>query len=264
MSGRQDRRAAKKDRTRRRRWYTAVNASDVSPGCKAWLHDRGEQSDDCAKIVYGNQVGQGQRLGRCERTIRTYRKEAEDAGLVLTLRSPPERSKATGQWSRRYTNAYAFTQPSRARLEARAAARTGASTGGTPTSDLPAAHCRSTLQRVPNPGVSPGGSPPAGETRRSGTHQNAAAAAAPPRHPLRQAPTDPETRPNPAVGAEDRARARAALRCGPPREPTRPSATQRLPMGREVAAERRADLERLQARIAAVEQSPNGWGRDRS
>lgn len=78
----------RRDRNRRRRWLDKVVDSSVSRGCKAWLLALSKMSDDHGKGVWGLQTGQAKRLGCTDRTIRTYRKEAEEAGLITTHRSP--------------------------------------------------------------------------------------------------------------------------------------------------------------------------------
>ena len=77
-----------RDRNRRRRWLDKVEASNVSRGCKAWLLALARCSDDYGKGVWGRQTKQAERLGCCERTIRTYRREAEEAKLIHTIRTP--------------------------------------------------------------------------------------------------------------------------------------------------------------------------------
>lgn len=212
MTPKQARRAARKDHSRRRRWLTAVNASGVTPGCKAWGLDLADHSDDAAKPVWGLQTGQAARIGRCERSVRTYRLELEEAGLIRTIRAEPQRDRATGEFFRRHSNTYVFIQPTRAELEAhRAQRRSTTSASETASSDLPAADCRSTPFRVKNPPRTAGGSPP---PPRSEPWKRPSAASAP--SPLRpfDPPEDPRPPVDPAVVAAATAEARAALRRG--------------------------------------------------
>ncbi len=110
-------RARKEDRSLRRRWYSAVKRSGVSPGCKSWLYSLADRSDDAAKPVWGRQTKQAAEIDRCARSVRRYRSEAESAGLVRTVRSEPIQDPITGQWSRAHTNTYLFLIPPRAEAE---------------------------------------------------------------------------------------------------------------------------------------------------
>jgi hypothetical protein len=52
----------------------------------------------------------GERIGRCERSVRRYRAEAETLGYVAVYRSKPQRGPS-GRWSRRKANAYYLRIP---------------------------------------------------------------------------------------------------------------------------------------------------------
>lgn len=98
----------RKDKNRRRRWLDLVNRSKVSRGCRAWLLQLILKSDDAvSKVVFGRQTGQAKLLGCSDRTIRRYRKEAEDAGMIKTLRYRYD----PVQGSRFMTNRYHFNVP---------------------------------------------------------------------------------------------------------------------------------------------------------
>ncbi len=117
LSPKQARRARKRDRSMRRRWYQAVKRSGVSPGCKSWLYSIADRSDDTAKPVWGRQTKQGAEIDRCARSVRRYRAEAESAGLIRTIRSEPIQDPITGHWSRPHSNTYIFVIPARADAE---------------------------------------------------------------------------------------------------------------------------------------------------
>ncbi len=114
FANRADKRGAHKDRNRRRRFLSAAqNALKrglISRGCRAWLDCLAERSNDYAKPVWGKQTGQAEEVQCTDRTIRTYRKEAEDAGLICTRRALPERNP-DGSWGRAHTNMYSFCVP---------------------------------------------------------------------------------------------------------------------------------------------------------
>jgi hypothetical protein len=150
----------RRDQSYRKRWIISVRRLNLPPGCLAWLTFLAfERSDDAAKPVWGNQARQGEQINRCERSVRTYRRLAEEAGVLVTDRCEPERGR-DGRWCRRHTNVYKFVMPTRVKLPKEvlhkpsigAFARTG-------RSDLPAGTCRSTFQ-IHNPGAELPAPPP--------------------------------------------------------------------------------------------------------
>jgi hypothetical protein len=62
--------------------------------------------------VWGRQTRQAEQLGRSDRSVRSYRQEAEDLGYVKTYRAKPQRGR-DGRWGRRRTNRYYITLPAR-------------------------------------------------------------------------------------------------------------------------------------------------------
>lgn len=103
-------RAARRDRNRRRRWFSLVHASRISRGARAWLMELAEHSSDEAKPVWGFQTGQAKAIGCSARQVRRYRAEAETAGLITTRRCQPEQDHE-GRWHRPHTNVYVFCVP---------------------------------------------------------------------------------------------------------------------------------------------------------
>ncbi len=105
--------------SKRRAWLSRV-AGDrrLTAGCKSWLLLIASRSDDAAKPCWGRQAKMAEALGRCERSVRAYRLEAEQAGYVRTYRTEPQRDPATGRWFRRRSNVYFLTVPAKATLEA--------------------------------------------------------------------------------------------------------------------------------------------------
>lgn len=100
------------DKTRLRRWFDAVDGSDVSRGCRAWAMTLGRRSNATAKPVWGYQTGQAKSINCDERTVRRYRGELERAGLVETQRGEVIRHP-DGTFSRQMTNRYCFLVPPR-------------------------------------------------------------------------------------------------------------------------------------------------------
>lgn len=103
-------RSNRRDRNRRRRWFTKVHAAKISRGCIAWLVCLAERSSDTAKPVWGYQEKQAKEIGCSARQVRRYRAEAEEAELIETVRAEPERG-ANGIWTRARTNIYRFCVP---------------------------------------------------------------------------------------------------------------------------------------------------------
>jgi len=102
------RRRYKGDKTRRFRWLEQCAEARVSHGAYRWAGQLAQQSNAIlSKPVYGFQTKQADKISRCERSVRTYRKELEDAGLIETVRSEPER-RPDGTFSRVFTNIYRF------------------------------------------------------------------------------------------------------------------------------------------------------------
>lgn len=98
----------KGDKTRRFRWLEECAAAGVSHGAYRWGGQLAQQSNAVlTKTVYGMQTGQAEKIGRSDRMVRHYRKELEDAGLIETIRSEPER-RADGTFTRVFTNVYRF------------------------------------------------------------------------------------------------------------------------------------------------------------
>lgn len=98
----------KGDKTRRFRWLEECAAAGVSHGAYRWGGQLAQQSNAVlTKTVYGMQTGQAERIGRSDRMVRHYRKELEDAGLIETIRSEPER-RPDGTFTRVFTNVYRF------------------------------------------------------------------------------------------------------------------------------------------------------------
>jgi hypothetical protein len=96
---------------KRRQWLDRITTDcRLTSGAKSWLLLLASRSDDAGKPVWGNQVRMGERIGRCERSVRRYRAEAETLGYVAVYRSKPQRGPS-GRWSRRKANAYYLRIP---------------------------------------------------------------------------------------------------------------------------------------------------------
>jgi hypothetical protein len=96
------------DKTRRFRFLERCAAAGISHGAYRWLGDLVTHSNPTlTKPVYGLQTRQGDRIGRCERTVRAYRRECEEAGLIEVMRAEPER-RVDGTFGRAFTNVYKF------------------------------------------------------------------------------------------------------------------------------------------------------------
>lgn len=110
----------KGDPTRRARWLEAVGAArkarQISRGAMCWATALSLRSNGAAKPVWGLQTGQAADLGVTDRTIRTYRKELESAGLIETVHGAVER-RPDGTFRRTITNLYNFLVPARMRRE---------------------------------------------------------------------------------------------------------------------------------------------------
>ena len=98
---------------KRRPWLDRIAHDDrLTSGCKAWLSLLASRSDDQAKPVFGRQTKMAEQLGRSDRSVRSYRQEAEQLGYVKTYRAKPERGR-DGRWGRRRTNRYYLCLPAR-------------------------------------------------------------------------------------------------------------------------------------------------------
>jgi hypothetical protein len=106
-------RAQRRAWPKRRQWRDRIDRDvRLTSGAKAWLGLLASRSDDSAKPCWGNQKRMGLQLGRSDRSIRSYRKEAEELGYVKVYRSKPQRGR-DGRWSRRKANAYYLCLPPR-------------------------------------------------------------------------------------------------------------------------------------------------------
>ena len=112
------------DKTRRARWFDAVDASEVSRGCRAWAMTLGRRSNATAKPVWGYQTGQAKSIRCNERTVRRYRAELERAGLIETQRGEVVRHP-DGTFSQQMTNRYCFVVPPRPQKSSSHRADTG-------------------------------------------------------------------------------------------------------------------------------------------
>ena len=100
---------------KRRQWLDRVAVDTrLTHGCKAWLLQLAKRSDDLGKPVWGNQVKMAAELGRCDRSVRRYRAEAEQLGYVLVFRSKPQRG-TDGRYCRRKSNNYYLCLPAKAK-----------------------------------------------------------------------------------------------------------------------------------------------------
>jgi hypothetical protein len=98
---------------KRRQWADRIATDNrLTAGAKAWLALLARRSDDAGKPVWGNQERMGAQLGRCGRSVRRYRVEAEELGYVQVFRSKPLRGP-DGRWHRRKSNAYYLCLPAR-------------------------------------------------------------------------------------------------------------------------------------------------------
>lgn len=95
------------DYTRRGRWLDSVHKAKLSPGAKAFALCLAARSNSTAKSVYGTQLKQADEIARSDRSVRRYRKELEEAGLITVVRSSPRRDEQ-GRFSRLFTNIYNF------------------------------------------------------------------------------------------------------------------------------------------------------------
>ena len=100
---------------KRRQWLDRIGGETrLTDGCKAWLLQLANRSDDLGKPVWGNQVKMAAELGRCDRSVRRYRAEAETLGYVLVFRAKPQRG-ADGRFCRRKSNSYYLCLPAKAK-----------------------------------------------------------------------------------------------------------------------------------------------------
>jgi hypothetical protein len=100
---------------KRRQWLDRIaGETRLTHGCKSWLLQLAKRSDDLGKPVWGNQVKMAAELGRCDRSVRRYRAEAEQLGYVLVFRSKPQRG-TDGRYYRRKSNNYYLCLPAKAK-----------------------------------------------------------------------------------------------------------------------------------------------------
>jgi hypothetical protein len=146
---------------KRRAWSDRIAHDDrLTSGCKAWLGLLASRSDDTGKPVWGRQTRMAEQLGRSDRSVRSYRQEAEELGYVKTYRAKPERAR-DGRWGRRRTNRYYLclparqtaTQPAPRRRQRAGYCVVTATRASLP--HLPEDDRRSNPNRVPQPGVHP-------------------------------------------------------------------------------------------------------------
>ena len=106
-------RAQRRAWPKRRQWLDRI-AGDVrlTSGAKAWLCLLASRSNDAGKPVFGRQSRQAAALARSDRSVRSYRLEAEQLGYIKTYRSKPQRGP-DGCWRRRRTNRYYLVLPAR-------------------------------------------------------------------------------------------------------------------------------------------------------
>lgn len=99
---------------KRRHWRDRIDReARLTDGAKAWLGLLACRSDDTGKPVWGRQRRMADELGRCDRSVRRYRAEAEALGYVGCYRSKPVREPSTGRWGRCRSNVYYLRVPSR-------------------------------------------------------------------------------------------------------------------------------------------------------
>ena len=90
---------------KRRVWLDRIAADNrLTSGAKSWLLLLARRSDDHGKPVWGNQARMAEQIGRCDRSVRRYRAEAEQLGYVACYRSKPVRDRHSGRWGRRKSN----------------------------------------------------------------------------------------------------------------------------------------------------------------
>jgi hypothetical protein len=105
---------------KRRVWLDRIAAETrLTAGAKTWLLLLARRSDDNGKPVWGNQVRMAEQIGRCDRSVRRYRAEAEQLGYVDCYRSKPLRDPHTGRWGRVRSNAYYLDSPAGRRPQSR-------------------------------------------------------------------------------------------------------------------------------------------------
>jgi hypothetical protein len=99
---------------KRRQFRQLVIYDDrLTDGCKTWLGALAGRSDDrLGKVVYGRQTRQAADIGRSERSVRSYRQEAEALGYVKTYRA--RLTRGPDGCRRRATNRYYLCVPSAA------------------------------------------------------------------------------------------------------------------------------------------------------
>jgi len=165
-------RAQRRAWPKRRQWRDRIDRDTrLTAGAKAWLGLLASRSDDSAKPCWGNQKRMGQQLGRSDRSVRSYRKEAEDLGYVKVYRSKPHRGP-DGRWSRRKANAYYLCLPARDTATRPAPRRRQrapyciVSTGKPRRCHLPETDDRST----PSRGASTATHPPSDHQHENATH----------------------------------------------------------------------------------------------
>jgi hypothetical protein len=106
-------RAERRNWPKRRQWLDRI-AGDcrLTHGAKAWLILLGRRSDDAGKPVWGNQKKMGAQIGRCDRSVRRYRLEAEELGYVKTYHAKPQHGPG-GQIVHQKSNTYYLCLPAR-------------------------------------------------------------------------------------------------------------------------------------------------------
>lgn len=105
------------DKTRRNRWLEevseAVRAGKADHGALAWAMRLAKRSNSTlSRFPFGRQTGQADEINRCDRQVRRYRRQLEDAGLIETFRGRVRRGK-DGRFYRQETNRYCFVVPPR-------------------------------------------------------------------------------------------------------------------------------------------------------
>jgi hypothetical protein len=106
-------RAERRNWPKRRQWLDRIAADRrLTHGAKAWLILLARRSDDAGKPVWGNQKKMGAQIGRCDRSVRRYRLEAEELGYVKTYHAKPQHGPG-GQITHQRTNTYYLCLPAR-------------------------------------------------------------------------------------------------------------------------------------------------------
>jgi hypothetical protein len=106
-------RAQRRAWPKRRQWADRIATDNrLTHGAKAWLALLARRSDDAGKPVWGNQKKMAEQIGRCDRSVRRYRLEAEELGYVKTFRSKPL-TGPDGRFCGRKSNSYYLTLPAR-------------------------------------------------------------------------------------------------------------------------------------------------------